>query len=335
MEKLKNIFFAILGFGLMLIVLELFFTLGGITNPIIRIDSKYGEQYIPDKMCNSLFVTEGFGLAKTNENGWFGKGQPKINSSEKTIGVIGNSFVASRQVFSRNNFLNISEIHLNRDSESTYGVYNYGKEALPLSQLLHVKEIVKEEYNPDHILILINDRSFKAASRMAPFYELDNKEQFVLNTDFKSTIVYKVYQKVSWLSNSSILFLAYRVKNFLPNTGRIIFDKFYPDKEVILVNTQEKEQLSTVNSKILHTLVADKDIVFITDIRGVLAADVKEILKDANTIDLRPFLEEMETIDGVNPYYWEIDKDYGHWNNEAHKKIGLELAKKLPHFFKR
>ena len=31
----------------------------------------------------------------------------------------------------------------------------------------------------------------------------------------------------------------------------------------------------------------------------------------------------------VDPYYWKVSNIEGHWNNEAHKVIGKELAENM------
>lgn len=92
-------------FAVVIIFFELFLSFAGILRPIVRIDPRRGERYIPNITSSSIFVAEGFGLSETNSSGWFGKEFKDTGPNDLSVAVLGNSFVAARHVFYRNNFL--------------------------------------------------------------------------------------------------------------------------------------------------------------------------------------------------------------------------------------
>ena len=330
MKIIKTIFFFCSGLLLTTISFELFLSFAGIMNPIVKIDSIKGERYIPNKTCNSLFIGEGFGLDRTNSQGWFGKEYIDNSDSLISIAIIGNSFVSSRQVFERNNFLTICENSMNNNlKHPKAAIYNFGKESMPIQELLFIKEEIKIDYNPDYIVILINDKNFNSPNRLVPYYELKN-DKLVLNTSFSDRSVFKLYSKIQWLSNSSLLFLGYRVKNYLKKSPQIILDKFYVRKKLDHQITNIVEtKINLTDQTIIKTLNEDEKVIFLLDVDSNMAELLKSLIDQSPVIDLTNALTKMKNDQGINPYYWKISNEMGHWNNDAHIVVGKELAKNL------
>jgi len=72
----------------------------------------------------------------------------------------------------------------------------------------------------------------------------------------------------------------------------------------------------------------DKDdrIVFLLDLSEENASQIRAIVRQSPIINLKKSLMAMKKNDNVDPYYWKVSDIEGHWNNEAHKVIGKELA---------
>ncbi len=331
MRQFKSFFIFLLAFILIGVLFEVLLSFGGILIPVVQIDPNKGERYCPNKMCCSIFVSEGFGLAETNAQGWFGKEFKYKSANDISVTVIGNSFVASRQVFYRNNFLSIAEKKTNE--KLPHGMhtsfYNFGKEDLPLKELLYVKEDIAATYHPDYILILLNPGSFNVESqRYVTYYDyIDGK--FKLDTSFKLKSFVKNFNKFEVLTKSSVLFLGYRFKNHLPQAGEILFDKFY------YRNIPVEDQLETVDSldytdkAIITELAKDSHVIFLLNLEPAIFSKVKSLIGNSSFIDIYTPLKKMQNEKGFNPYYWEIPNKIGHWNIPAHKLIGEEIAKQM------
>jgi hypothetical protein len=329
MKTVKSIFLFSVALILTVFLFEFILSFGGIMNPIVKIDSNKGERYFPNKMCCSMFVSEGFGLAKTNLSGWFGKEFFDNGSSDISIAVLGNSFVAARQVFERDNFLSVAEKSINEKlSKSSVSLFNFGKEAMPLSELLYIKEEISAVYNPDYYLVLINPQSFAAADRLVPHYKLV-EDSLCLDLSFKNSYIVKFYNKFSFLSESSVLFLAYRMKNKLPQTAKILFDKFYFTKYEPQQNNSIYYSISDLNKTIIERLAKDKKVIFLLDLDPIAYNNVKALTPKSSVIDLYSVLSKMKNEQGIDPNYWNISKVEGHWNIPAHKVIGETIAKNV------
>ena len=331
MKKLKSILLFLIGALCASIFVDFFLSFSGVVNPIMEIDPEKGERYCPNKTCNSLFISEGFGLAKTNSKGWFGKEYVQDNDSLISIAMIGNSFVASKQVFERDNFISICESLMNDSLNNNVAIYNFGKEALPIKELLFVEEEVEDEYDFDYLVILLNDRNFDEINRLIPYYELKNGK-LVLNVQYRQSSVYKFYNKIRFLNESPLLFLAYRVKNYLKNSPQILFGKFYRARKHKTKgnNSNKKDEvpIGLAERKIIGMLDEKGKIVFLLDLNPELQNDVLPLIKKSPVINLKGTLAEIRST-GTDPYYWDIAKERGHWNNSAHQYIGKYLAETL------
>ncbi len=326
MNILKSIFHFSLSFTLIAIFFELFLSVAGIMNPIVEIDPNKGERYRSNTTCNSLFVDEGFGLARTNSQGWFGKEIRNKGKSNYSVAVIGNSCISARQVFPRNNFISVAENEINSNQGNfDISIYNFGKEAMTLREVLYVKEEVESTIDPDYTVVFINGSTFGKVTRFVPYYELSH-DSLSLNVDFKESSFVNLYNRLGFITKSSLLFLGYRVKNFLYLTPEIIFDKFYP-REPLAYNPDKK--ILPIDKMIIKKLAEDRKIVFLLDIDPARLKEIRTLAKASIIIDLKAPLERLKKDQGINPYYWEISNELGHWNNPAHIAIGNELADNL------
>jgi hypothetical protein len=333
MKKIKSILIFSVTFLVVVIFFELFLSLCGILQPIVRIDADKGERYRPNLTCSSPFVSEGFGLAKTNASGWFGHDFKDTGEDDLSVAVIGNSFVASRQVFYRNNFLSLAEKKTNeilayKEIPKTVSLFNFGKEDLPLNELLFVKEDIDKTNHPDHFLILLNEGTFNVVShRYVARYEFENGN-FKIDTSFKQTPFVKNYHSFELFTKSSVLFLGHRVQSRLPDIWEIFFDKFYipsrktnPEEDTVTV-------LTDADKAYVQALSKDKRVIFLLNLNSTLTTEVKSLVGKSSCINIQPVLLNLKK-QGIDPNYWEIPDKVGHFNLIGHKVIADEITQKM------
>lgn len=335
MKTMKSIFYFLFSSLIICLFFEFFLSQAGILKPLVRIDREKGERYIPNEMHNSVFSTEGFGLSESNAAGWFGKEvlDKDRAKNEISISIVGNSYVASRQVLSRNNFISVANNILDEHSSKlNFRINNFGKDAMALGELLYVLEEVKEEHNPDKIFVLINSISFmEKAIRNVPYYKLNGGE-LELNTDFREKKLVQFYNDYETFARSSLLFLAYRVWKYTPKTPSILFDKFYKSGETKAktVIPESEKRINESSLAILRELDKRGDITFLIDVKHDFQLEIfKETVVNSPIIDLHPYLLEEEKATNLNPYYWNVDKVEGHWNNRGHIVVGQRLADEI------
>lgn len=328
MKTIKSLLFFGLGILFTILLFEIILSGGSILSPIVKIDPNKGERYYPNKMCCSIFVCEGFGLAKTNSAGWFGKEFVDGGTSDISIAVIGNSFVAARQVFYRDHFLTIAEHEANkRQTNKHISFYNFGKEDLPLKQQLYLKQEIVSTYNPDYIMILINNESFNYRNhRYVPYYELTNNGKLQLDTSFKQYPFVKQFNKYQMVAKSSILFLSNRVKNRIPQAKEILFDKFYSGLSHTTILDSEIFPINPVDETIIKELAKDKRVIFVLDLDSDNYYKVKSLINSSPIIELKQSLNNLKA-QGIDPNFWPVSNEIGHWNQAGHKAVGEQLAK--------
>lgn len=336
MKALKSIFIFIGAFALVVVFFEFFLSLCGILQPIVRIDRDNGERYRPDLTCSSLFVSEGFGLAKTNSAGWFGHDFKDLGTDDISVAVIGNSYVASRQVFYRQNFHSLAEKKTNKilaykGIPKTVSFFNFGKEDLPINELLYLKDDLNKLNHPDYFLVLLNEGTFNLVThRYVAKYILEN-DSIKVDTSFKKSNFVKNYNRFEVFTHSSVLFLMHRVKSQLPNIWEIFFDKFYiPSKTA---NEEEPEATTTedlddTDKRFVKELSKDKRVIFLLNVNPSLRNELLSIISDSPTIDLQPAILDLKKR-GIDPNYWEIPDKVGHFNLVGHEMIAKEITREM------
>lgn len=336
MTTIKSIAIFSLTFLAVVVFFELFLSLCGILQATVQIDPDKGERYRPNLTCSSLFVSEGFGLAKTNSAGWFGHDFKDTGAEDLSVAVIGNSFVASRQVFYRNNFLSLTEKKTNeilayKKVSKTVSLFNFGKEDLPLNELLFVKEDIDKTNHPDHFLILLNEGTFNVVShRYVAYYQYENGH-FNIDTSFKQAPFVKNYRLYEPFTKSSIVFLGYRVKGHLPKIWEIFFDKFYIPSKKMSAEDEEPSittNLDDTNKAYIKELSKDKRVIFLLNVNPTLTNEIKSLIGESSYINIQPVLLNLKKK-GTDPNYWEIPDKVGHFNLIGHQAIADEVTKKM------
>lgn len=333
-KALKSICIFLCAFTLVVIFFELFLSLCGILQPIVRIDKDNGERYRPNLTCSSLFVAEGFGLAKTNASGWFGHDFKDLGTNDISVAVVGNSYVASRQVFYRQNFHSLAEKKTNKilaykGIPKTVNFFNFGKEDLPINELLYLKDDLNKLNHPDYFLVLLNEGTFNVVThRYVAKYVLDH-DSIKVDTSFKKATFVKNYNRFEAFTKSSVLFLMHRVKSQLPNIWEIFFDKFYiPSQPNEEEEPEITKRLDETDKRFVEELSKDKHVIFLLNVNPDLTKELLTIIGDSPYINIQPSILDMKKR-GIDPNYWEIPDKIGHFNLVGHEMIANEITKKM------
>ncbi len=63
---------------------------------------------------------------------------------------------------------------------------------------------------------------------------------------------------------------------------------------------------------------------------GPTHPDYQKVIRDdgIRIFDLNPVFDGMRAK-GIDPYYWPVTKEEGHWNQAAHQAIGEALGKDI------
>ena len=327
MKTIKNSILFFLGTICAIILFEFLLTFGGVLEPSVKLDPQKGQRYIPNHTCNSIFINEGFGLSRVNSEGWFGRDPKKKDISEINIAVLGNSFVAARQIFERDHFITLTQEKINSKNPSKkIALYNYGKESVALNEELFIKEEVDSTLKPDYYVLLVNDLLFGNQGRMIPFYEI-KEGQLTLNTSFKNNFLVKKEKYLKPLMRSSVLFLLFRVKNRIPEFFEILTNTF--EYKTDIEDNSIIESLEPTYQMILKKLSEDPRIIFLLDVSPEKMKEVNAILKDAKQVNLRKILKEYQQKNLVDLNYWPLIQQHGHWNRAGHKVVADGLTNEL------
>lgn len=318
-----------------MVLVELYFQGSEIILPKVEVDPVLGEVYLPNKRVAEFF--EGYYLGQINEHRYLGEvSHIRKSPDEVHVGLVGDSFVAGMELFPRHHFMQVMNKELNEGSSQPYIFTNFGKDGLNLSGIYSYYEKYVSTYEMDHILFFLNWENFWDTERQfTPNYELENGE-LVLKTDFTESGAYQTYDKLRPLTQSALVFLAYKCRTII-NSGqapRVLFDKFYiestPDPNAIVEPEDEsyKYELNEVKRAILKKLASDKKVILVID--DEIPQEINSVIQELGfrTIYLDGVIKEIQAT-GFDPYYWKVSGKWGHWNPPTHQIVGKYLSGEL------
>ncbi len=318
------------------LLVELYLRNAEILIPKVEVDPKMGEVYLPDTRVAEFF--EGYYMGKINEHRYLGEVSHVRNEpGEVMIGMLGDSYVASLELFERHHFKTVMEEQLNASGKKRYRFTNFGKDGLNFTGIYSYYENYASRYDMDYFMFFFNWENFWDEEReFAPRYELVNGE-LVMNTDFTETSAYKTYDKLRPLTRSSLVFLAYKCRAIVRNgwTAKVLFGKFYPTPPPVMIDPAEKRkeeqyryELTDTKRAILAKLAKNPKVILVIDDK--IPIEIDQIIREfgLRTIYLDGVLEDLKN-QGFDPYYWKVTKKKGHWNAPTHQAVGKYLAEKL------
>ncbi len=323
---MKNILGFILGIIVCLIIVEAY-----VSNSFVM--DKYINDYDPEvgriRRANTEYVkfNEGFGIGKVNNLSYLNK-EFAIEKSENTIRIalMGDSYVESFQVFDRNYFGRIMENILSEKLNQTVEVMNFGRSGFDIGDCYVYYNTFVKKFNPDYVLYIFGADDFKTRSSepLLPIISFQGTELTIERPYIDSKYLSKLKKSEPFLKYSTLV-------NSM-NTGRKLlkkdyilpqlFDKLYKNNEIPAENNE-------INNIPQITFTPEIDLILdqLEEANGIffIRSDIY-ILNDKYTFNnITQVFENKE----YNPHDWKIAKTTGHWNNQAHRDIGLYMAEKM------
>lgn len=281
-----------------------------------------------------IYFNEGFGLNRFNEYRYIGESHPPAKENNtKRIVLLGDSYVESFQIFDRDYFGNLAENTLNsKQSDTIYQVLNFGRSGFDLGDIYAYQKTFAEKFHPDLIVYMLSaeDLTLKYSDPLRPKTVLIH-DTLTVSFDFPASEI-RAFEKTKFLTqNSGIITMINNGRkkvNKIP-LASILLDKIYywfnpiPEENY---KDRGEAPLGPVTKSIITNLDPSRTLIINRDTIPLPASFV-ELCKINNIryLDLSIPLNEMKN-EGVNPNYWKVTNRIGHWNHEAHRRIGKVIA---------
>lgn len=320
---------------------EIFFYFTKISTPsYVTIDNRLGRKFKPNS--DLMLLNEGFHLGKINEYGYLGPSySPQKEDEEFRISLLGDSFVASLQLFDKWSVRSILENELNDKCKEPITVLNFAREGSDFHSSFVYHARFARSFNPDITLFFIGDNSFnRKDNNLGPTLELLN-DSLIINDQFVESKSYKQKQKYAFLRIVPSFNLFKKVAQLIESgdSWHILLDKFnvyFSSKNLTstIIDTMHKKEDKNLNvnsaliKKIAELNKNGENIVFVK--RTSLPKVYETLIKTNNIpmIEIDNYINKIKA-DGINPNYWKATNKSGHWNHEGSYLIGTFLAKEL------
>ena len=342
--------FALLG----LLVMEVFFKLTKFTRPTI---TEYNEELGTMNKANFLWVKfkEGFYIGRTNNYGLLHEKEPTVNKSATLkIGLIGDSFVAGDDVFSRDHFGRIFEDSLIKHfPDKSVDVLNFGRGNFSIASSYYYYKNYIQQFELDYILYFLESRDYGASKpRFIRYYTLEDNGELKGHLNGGDDAQYqtlKFLQQSTWgsmIATSCYLALVSRAIHSVKSRG--IAYKFlgkFSDWRVLLgfkdqdagsqwlnPSTMSDQEMPELTRYIIHELHAQSSpkVLFVTRHHPVKVPQLDDYLEEHNI----PYISLSEVFEGTriiktgeDGHYFEASQSYGgHFNHKGHAATGAFLA---------
>lgn len=317
-----------------LIALDFFIQSAEIQSPMENhLVDRIGLMYRPNFRFSRF--SEGFFLGRTNEYGCLGKGAPRAKDPG-TIRILflGDSFALGHTVFERHHFAERIEEVVSAATGQPTEVLNFARADFAVTNCYQHYVDFASQWEHDLALFLVDQTDLDPVRQASgAFYPFGVVEADTLRFDYGFTDTPKAR---AYARNEP--FLAYTVlprfvfevlkvvdRGDLPH---LLFDKLVPGKPVLAappIAVTEANPMPQITRLVLEKIAREPRVVVVlsgpTD-----RAYVEEIRSlDIPVFDLDPTFARLEA-EGIDPYWWEVTGERGHWNHAAHRAIGETLG---------
>ena len=344
LKVVRSILVGGLAFVLTLFVCELFIRTAHIANvSSTEVYDEIGRGR--RKNLKYVYFNEGFGIGQYNEHGYIGEAHP-LEKPENTIRValLGDSYVESLQVFERDYFGNIAESILkDRYPETQIELLNFGRGNSDIGDLYVLHTHFVSQFNPDYVVYMLAEADLtpQYLDPVRPKTILKN-DSLVIFQDFTNSEL-QTYQKTKFLiHNSAFLNMlnTCRKKSKTVPIAATLLDKvytwMYPSYEAPGEDTAQTAlmALNPVTDSIIASL-NPAEVVFVNRTDEPLPKVFVNTCNERGFYyhDLSTPLNQMKE-EGIHPVKWKISGQTGHWNHEAHKVVGKDMAKVIDSIIK-
>ena len=346
MKRLKGIAIYLATLAVGLLALDGWLQLAEIATPLEnRADSELGPVYRSGVEFSRF--SEGFFLGGANRWGFLGEGAPRARQDDEVrVLLLGDSFVLGHTVFERHHFKTVLARELGLALGREVEVLNFARADYCLWNM-H-QHYVEHAATWDHDLALF----FLADGDLAPAYPADPAMypyteladgHLRINRDFQGSAKRALYVQLEpVLTTLALPRMGFNLLKVV-DSGQwraMLLGKFAPRTETgptvalgevpgplpeevrlgpaprplppvtpaVLRDLRERGRCAAVLNWALRPAWRD----------GVLASGIP-------VVDLAPLWNVMEQ-NGIDPWFWSVTGQHGHWNHEAHQALGRHLA---------
>ncbi len=319
---------------------EAYFRATEISLPSFVVDDPVlGRTFRPN--ARAALVQEGFYMDRINAYGYLGPSYPRERKEGTLrIALIGDSFVEAFQVFPDYSLRSVLESELAKRVDTPVEVLNFGRSGQDLRTMYAYYKDLVAGFQPDVTLFVVIDHAFLGSDKsLGPVCYLDENDSLRVSYDFAKSDAYRRKIELGFtreLGSYQLLQSAfYRYRQ--GETARILFDKFVPAPRAGTPGLETVTQLEDRYSAINRAVIAELSRVGRSEGTRIVFVGHKEVPRSyvemaenagLPFIDLRPALDELKRS-GIDPYYWPVTNNDGHWNQEGQRVIGAYLADRL------
>ena len=330
----KNILIYFVTLLLSFIVIEIFvrFTeIQSLSN--FEVTSKFGKKLRPN--VNLLYLNEGFYIGKINDYGYLGPSYPPHKPENVIrIGLFGDSYVESFEVFDRHSFRKIIEEKISRENNNCVEVLNFGRSGFTLEDMYVYSSEFASIFNSDYNLFFISlgDLTDESHQNLLAHVKEDG-EHLILDYSYRQSPAFNSYHNYRFLrENSAFVKMSWNCFKLIQEgmLSSIVFDKFYPNQKEEKNNKKQNRDIDISKKvrKIIEALGQNQKSVFV--LYENMPNEIMKLIINNNikVINLVHIFENMRA-NGIDPNYWKATNKRGHWNHHAQARIGGYLAEEM------
>ena len=334
----KNSIFFILAGLLTLLLMEGYIRYGEIQSlSNFEVDSVHGKRL--RARVPMLYLMEGFYMGEVNEYGYLGPGYaPEKEHNTYRVALLGDSYVEGFQLFDRHHFRHILENSLQNKMAKTVEVLNFGRSGFTLADMYVYYKEFADQFEPDIYLVFVHNNDFFEQSYQALLPKVViQQDSLVIKRPFIQNKAFHQYQKTAFFRENSTYLRMMNNGIKLIKEGvmpEILLGKFYNpglkegEGNTNQVAEESMPQMPEANKATLEAFAGDAKVIFVLGEKPQL--EIAGFLKNSNALVI-PIWEEFHAMreEGIYPNYWEATGKYGHWNQEAHKKLAEQISSEL------
>lgn len=337
MKTLGNIFLFVFAVAVTTAAMEFYLQIAEIQTPMeTRIDEEIGPTFIAGKKVTRF--NEGFYVGGVNEYGYLGPAYPpRKEGDEYRILLLGDSFVMGMTLFNRHHFARVLERDLPPIIGREVEVLNFGKADFNIGNMYQYYLDYASKFEHDLVLLFVGRGDLiparQTATALFPTCAVEDGK-VTIDYGFRDSPEYQRYKRVEPISEHSSFFrLAFNTRKMISRRELpdVLLDKFarFVPKQPRKRNQRDIGSFAQEwTLPILRELGRNSKIHLVTtrELRPEVNLAVQE--SGIPTIDLVPLFTELEN-NGVDPYFWKVTGEKGHWNHETHQEMGRFLVQEI------
>lgn len=340
-------------FGLVFIVVLFFFELflrwSGSSRPSEMVtDDTLGLAYKPK--TDIIALKEGFRLGRINEYGYYGPAYlPEKPKGVIRIALVGDSFVLGRYLFDRHHFRRILEDELNKRTQATVQVFNFGFTAANFERMFLYYELFGAKFSPDYVLYFVSTNSLNRTDMAIGPRVKVRDDSLSIDYSFRTSEEFQSMKRWSELRELGLYSLLRKCAGRFegPGAPRVLLSTFFgrfasiyyalfwprPDLGDDDAKKVEAHESKEVNRAIVREIAAMNErgpTKYIIVCRDDLPESFVRYVRENGITYFDPSDELDELVrSGIDPHYWKGSQTTGHWNQYAHRVVGDFLIEKM------